>query len=122
MRSAQSRLGVVTALGSARRGTLRCVESLPVPTSALKVGGAAFAGLAGAVLLRGLFSSRRKKKATAVVAAPSAASSRGGMGVLLSETLLTLLLPLCRRYFLGENLPGGVASAKIADRILKGGQ
>ncbi len=115
MRSAQSRLGVVTSLGSARRGVGRCVAALPVPTSALKIGGAAVAGIAGAVMARGLFRSRKK-----AVPAPAASSGRG-MGLLFSEATLTLLLPLLRRYFLSEKTPGASSSGRLADRLTGGG-
>ncbi len=117
MRSAQSRLGVVTSLGAARRGVGRCANALPLPGAALRVGAAALAGLAGVALLRSLASSRR----AAAAAATAAPDSRRMGRYLLSEAVLTLLLPLCRRYFLGaaadsgSNSPGG-----NLDRLLKG--
>ncbi len=114
MRSAQSRLGVVTSLASARRGVVRCVDALPVPPSALKVGGAALAGLAGVALVRGFFSSRRKKAAPATPAA--AATPQRSLGFLFSETALALLLPLLRRYLLGETPAGLLSAAKLTNR------
>ncbi len=106
MRSAQSRLGVVTSLGAARRGVGSCVEALPVSLSALKMGGVAVAGIAGVALLGGLLSSRSGKAKTrpapkATASAASVAHKNVG-SYLLSEAVVTLLLPLCRRYFLGE--------------------
>ncbi len=119
MRSAQSRLGVVTSLGSVRRGAVRCVNALPVPPSAFKIGGAAFAGLAGAVALRGLFSSSRRKEKALALAAPPAAPRRN-LGYLLSETALTLLLPLCHRYLLGKS--GAVDAGDVLAPVNKGGR
>ncbi len=113
MRSAQSRLGVVTSLGAARRGVGRCVDALPVPLSAFKVGGAAVAGIAGLTVVRRLFSPRRKQKKN-LAATPSAPASHPGAGYLFSEAVLTLLLPLCRRYFLGD--PGA------AERLFRNGR
>ncbi len=114
MRSAQSRLGLVTSLGSAGRGVRSCVNALPVPTPALKAGGIAAVGLAGVLLLRGLFSSRRKSKAPAAALVAKAAAPQNNVGsYLLSEAVLTLLLPLCRRYFLGENVPSGSFLARL---------
>ncbi len=122
MRSAQSRLGIVTSLGSARRGAVRCVESLPVSLSTLRLGGSALAGVAGVALLRGLVSLREKaKKKAADKAAPAAAARNSVAGYLLSETVLTLLLPLCRRYFLGEGAPAGTALPPLG-RFLKSGR
>ncbi len=112
MRSARSRLALVTSLGSAGRGVERCVDALPVPTKALKYGAAVVAGLAGVTLLRALFS---RRSATAVVpaVAPAASPHRQVGRYLFSETVLTLLLPLCRRYLLGADAgtlshPGGL--------------
>ncbi len=117
MRSAQSRLGLVTSLGAARRGVGRCVDALPVSPSVLRMGTAAFAGLAGVAVLRSLFSSRRKA-ASAQAALPPPAAQRATGRHLLSETVLTLLLPLCRRYFLGEGSPVAKATGNLVDRLL----
>ncbi len=119
MRSAQSRLGVVTSLGAAREGLGRCTAALPVPPSALRIGAATLAGLAGAVLVRGLFSSRKKKAAPVAAVAAAAPAAARSMNVLLSETALTLLLPLLRRYFLGGGFPGA-ASKGGADTLGSG--
>ncbi len=101
--SARSRLSLVTSLGSARRGVDRCVKSVPVSSSGLlKVGAAA---VAGAVLLRMAFSFRRSAKKAKPALPPPTPRSSGIGRQLLSETMLTLLLPLCRRYLLGENSP-----------------
>ncbi len=119
MRSAQSRLGLVTSLGSACRGVGRCVNALPVPVTALKVGTCAAAGLAGAALLRSLFSRRPAPPAPA----PQLSSSRKGSMVrlLLSESVV-VLLPLLRRYVLGEGAPGSPQPGSLAERILKNGR
>ncbi len=117
MRSAQSRLGVVTSLGLAGRGVGRCINALPVPMGALKVGAAAFAGLAGAAVLRSMVS--RRPASSAAVCPPPASSGKGVGRYLISEALLTLLLPLCRRWFLGDNSP---QPGSLADKLLGGGQ
>ncbi len=119
MRSAQSRLGVVTSLGAARRGVGRCADALPVSAAALKLGSAALAGLAGVALVRALFTSRR---AAAAASAPAPASRQMGR-YLLSETVLTLLLPLCRRYFFGKEASAGDNSlGSNLDTLLKSGR
>ncbi len=119
MRSAQSRLAVVTSLGSARRAASDCVDALPVSLNALKVGGVAVGGLAGAVLLRGLFTASRCKAKAAASKALAAPPSRTPLGsYLLSETVLTLLLPLCRRFFLGEQGSAG----GLMNRLLRNGR
>ncbi len=127
MRSAQSRLGVVTSLGAMRRSAGVCVEALPVSLSAIKLGSVAAAGLLSAVLMRGLFAASRRKAAAASVtrSLPAPGSPAGAVGsYLLSEAAVTLLLPLLRRYMLGEGpaapaAPGAAAiEAKPAARGL----
>ncbi len=100
MSSAKSRLELVTSLSSARRGVGRCVEAIPVSANALKLGAVA---LGGTALVGILLSSRRKAKA--VAALPPPASSRGHAHPVLSEAVLTLLLPLLRRCLLSDSSP-----------------
>ncbi len=126
MRSAKSRLGLVSSLGSARRGVGRCVDAVPVSARAVKLGGAALAGLAGAVVLRSLLPRRRRAAALpAPVPAPVSrpAVPRHALGrVLLTESVVTLLLPLCRHYLLGEKTPVSDRLCPLIDRLFKKGR
>ncbi len=115
MSSAQSRLGIVAALGAARRGVGHCVDAIPVPAGALKMGAAAFAG---AALLRLLVASRRAASCRKAAAATPPPVQTGAGRYLLSETVLTLLLPLCRRLFLGDIGPDGTLSGGVLERLL----
>ncbi len=120
MRSAQSRMGLLSSLASARRDVGRCVDAIPVSVRTLKLGGAAFAGLAGVALLRLIFSSGRRKSTVTPAAPLASASPQRSMGrYLLTESIVVLLLPLCRRLLLRDGPMPSTRLGGIVDNLLK---
>ncbi len=119
MRSAQSRLGVVSSLSAARKDVGRCVDALPLPGPAFKLGAGVVAGLAGVVLLRALLPTRRRAAAPAPVAAAPAAPRPQVGRLLLSQSVALLLVPLCRHYLLGETSPVAARLAPLLDSVFK---
>ncbi len=120
MRSAQSRLGVLTSLDSARRGVGRCAEALPVSARSFKLGAATLGGVLGALVLRGLLPGRRKSRPLPPPPAPPALPRSPRLGQqLLSQSVVLLLLPLCRHYLLGENTPVSARLVPLINRLFK---
>ncbi len=119
MRSAQSRLGVVSSLSAARKDLGRCVDALPLPGPACRLGAGVVAGLGGVLLLRALLPSRRRSAAPAPAAvAPAAPRSQVGR-LLLSQSVALLLIPLCRYYLLGESSPVAARLAPLLDGVFR---
>ncbi len=118
MRSAQSRLGLVSSLGAARRDVMHCAELLPRSARALRLGAGIAGGLAGVVLLRALLPSRRRPAAPAAV--PVRAPRKNGMGrYLLTQSVALLFIPLCRHYLLGENTPVSTRLVPLIEHLFR---
>lgn len=104
MRSAESRLGIIESLSSARLGAERTVSRLSAPVTYTKAGLIAGSGLLGMWTLRRMF--RRSKPTMAV--APAANEAAGGFSVryLLVQSLTLLLFPWLRARLLGGEWDG----------------
>ncbi len=122
MRLAQSRLGIVTSLGSAGRGVSRCVEALPVSVRAAKFGAAAVGGFAGISVLRSLFSSARRCKVapkSAVSGSPPPAPAPGVWHGVFHQLVPLLLVSLSRHYLLREHTPVLARLVPVIERLFK---
>ena len=117
MRSAESRLGVVTSLDSAMRGAGRTWELLRVPRSAARWGLFACGSALGVLLLRRMLGSGRK----AAVAAPAVAAPQSGalalVGRLLLQALPVLLTPLLKSQMRGGGAEGKWGSLLHPQRL-----
>ncbi len=126
-RAAESRLGVLSSLESAGKGVRRCVDALPLSAQAFRIGSAVAAGMGGMLLLRALVPSRRRPAAPQQ---PAPAPTQRHLGrYLLTETIVMLAIPLCRRYLLGtgHETPAQVSNAaaavdKLVSRLLRLGR
>ncbi len=114
MRSAESRLGVVDSVEGVRKGVGACVDALPVSARVLRIGGTAAAGLLGVGLVRGLLPIVRGK--TPPPPAPAAPAAGSGVaGYLLTQIVVSLVLPVCRSFLTGK-LGGSLLERLLAPR------
>ncbi len=110
-------MGVISSLDSAREAVGQCMDAVPVSARVLRFGAAALAGFAGVALVRSLFSSRRSA-APAVASTTPMVPQRHLARYLLAESVVSLLLPFCRRALLGD-LPADSRIAALLDNFLR---